>query len=267
MSVEEKVIGLVVDHLKVPKEEVSRSSRFVEDLKADSLEPGMGDPGGGSDFAGFYNHLGIPIAEWGFGGPAGTYHSAYDTHAWMEKFGDPGFKYHATAARIAAAMALRVANSEILPYDYAEFARTMKKYLPPMTRSFAARGWDTTSLAPLARAITRLEKSSVAFAGTRDRALSRGAAKPAQAAANTEMLKVERAFARPSGLKGRPWYRSLIYVADIDNGYANMNFPGVNEAVRAGDKATTMTELTDLTTRFGAAADAVDAARKALGTK
>ncbi len=22
----------------------------------------MGDPGGGSDFAGFYNHLGIPIA-------------------------------------------------------------------------------------------------------------------------------------------------------------------------------------------------------------
>ncbi len=249
------------------KGSVYASWRAAANLKADSLEPGMGDPGGGSDFAGFYNHLGIPIAEWGFGGPAGTYHSAYDTHAWMEKFGDPGFKYHATAARIAAAMALRVANSEILPYDYAEFARTMKKYLPPMTRSFAARGWDTTSLAPLARAITRLEKSSVAFAGTRDRALSRGAAKPAQAAANTEMLKVERAFARPSGLKGRPWYRSLIYVADIDNGYANMNFPGVNEAVRAGDKATTMTELTDLTTRFGAAADAVDAARKALGTK
>ena len=249
------------------KGSVYASWRAAANLKADSLEPGMGDPGGGSDFAGFYNHLGIPIAEWGFGGPAGTYHSAYDTHAWMEKFGDPGFKYHATAARIAAAMALRVANSEILPYDYAEFARTMKKYLPPMTKSFAARGWDTTSIAPLARAITRLEKSSVAFAGTRDSALSRGAAKPAQAAANTEMLKVERAFARPSGLKGRPWYRSLIYVADIDNGYANMNFPGVNEAVRAGDKATTMTELTDLTTRFGAAADAVDAARKALGKK
>ena len=63
----------------------------------------MGDPGGGSDFAGFYNHLGIPIAEWGFGGPAGTYHSAYDTFAWMERFGDPGFLYHATAARVGLA--------------------------------------------------------------------------------------------------------------------------------------------------------------------
>ena len=56
----------------------------------------------------------------------------------------------------------------------------------------------------------------------------------------------------------------LIYVADIDNGYANMNFPGVNEAIRAGDKATTTSELADLTARFGVAADAVDAARKAL---
>ena len=33
---------------------------------ADTTEPAMGDPGGGSDFAGFYNHLGMPIAEWGF---------------------------------------------------------------------------------------------------------------------------------------------------------------------------------------------------------
>jgi N-acetylated-alpha-linked acidic dipeptidase len=69
--------------------------RLVTGTRADTLEPNMGDPGGGSDFAGFYNHFGIPTADWGFGGPAGTYHSAYDTHAWMERFGDPGFLYHA----------------------------------------------------------------------------------------------------------------------------------------------------------------------------
>ena len=51
----------------------------------------MGDPGGGSDFAGFYNHLGIPIVEWGFGGPGGVYHSQYDSYHWMSKFGDPAF--------------------------------------------------------------------------------------------------------------------------------------------------------------------------------
>jgi len=87
-------------------------------LAADTLEPQMGDPGGGSDFAGFYNHLGIPIVDWGFGGPQGVYHSAYDSYHWMSKFGDPNFEFHATNARIGAAALLRLANAEILPYDY-----------------------------------------------------------------------------------------------------------------------------------------------------
>jgi N-acetylated-alpha-linked acidic dipeptidase len=241
--------------------------RAASALQSDTLEPPMGDPGGGSDFAGFYNHLGIPIAEWGFGGPAGTYHSAYDTFAWMERFGDPGFLYHATAARVGAAMALRVANAEVLPYDYVEFARTMRQYLAPLHRAVGGKGWDTTMIAPLAAAIGRLERSAQAFATQRDNELARGMARPAQAATNTALLKVERAFARPSGLKGRPWYRSLIYVADIDNGYANMNFPGVNEAIRANDRATTQTELTDLTQRFGVAADLMDQATRLLTSK
>ncbi|MEQ1690475.1 MAG: M20/M25/M40 family metallo-hydrolase [Gemmatimonas sp.] len=238
--------------------------RVSSGVRVDTLEPPMGDPGGGSDFAGFYNHLGIPIAEWGFGGPAGTYHSAYDTHAWMERFGDPGFLYHATAARIGAAMALRVANAEILPYDYVEFARTMHRYVSPLTRSVVARGWDTTAIAPLATAIARLERSAQDFATTRDRELARGVARPTQSATNAALIKVERAFARPSGLKGRPWYRSLIYVADIDNGYANMNFPGVNEAIRAGDRTAMLTELADLTQRFGVAADLMEQATRLI---
>jgi N-acetylated-alpha-linked acidic dipeptidase len=78
--------------------------RAGANLASDTLEPPMGDPGGGSDFAGFYNHLGIPHADWGFGGPSGIYHSMFDSYAWMSRFGDPGFAYHATAARVGAAM-------------------------------------------------------------------------------------------------------------------------------------------------------------------
>ncbi len=37
-EIEEKVIGIVSEQLSVPKEEVSRESRFVDDLKADSLD-------------------------------------------------------------------------------------------------------------------------------------------------------------------------------------------------------------------------------------
>jgi len=240
--------------------------RAASNLKSDTLEPPMGDPGGGSDFAGFYNHLGIPIAEWGFGGPAGTYHSQYDTYEWMARFGDPDFLYHATAASIAAAMVVRVADADILPYDYVEFARTMRRYVPPIRRAFAAKQWDTTSIAALDAGISRLERAAAAFAVTRDSVLRNDLPQPMRAATNVALLKVERAFARPSGLKSRPWYRSLIYVADIDNGYANMSFPGVNEAIREGDRATSLSELADLAMRFGMAADAIDAARKALVT-
>ena len=238
--------------------------RAATGVRADTLEPPMGDPGGGSDFAGFYNHFGIPMADWGFGGPSGIYHSAYDTFSWMERFGDPGFQYHAPAARIGAAMLLRLANAQVLPYDYAEFARTMRRYVAPVERGLAQKGWNVAAVAPLAAAIARLEASATAFASTRDAALDGAVAPAAQAAANRALLSVERALARPSGLKSRPWYRSLIYASDVDNGYSTMSFPGVNEAIRYGTQAETVAEIRDLAARFGAAADAVDAARAAL---
>ena len=34
MSIEEKVVGIVSDQLDSPKDEISRSSSFVDDLKA-----------------------------------------------------------------------------------------------------------------------------------------------------------------------------------------------------------------------------------------
>ena len=238
--------------------------RAATGTRADSLEPPMGDPGGGSDFAGFYNHFGIPMADWGFGGPSGIYHSAYDTFAWMERFGDPGFQYHATAARIGAAMLLRLANAQVLPYDYVEFARTMTRYLAPVERGLTQKGWSAAAVAPLAAAISRLEKSATDFATTRDAALSAAITPVAQLAANSALLRVERALARPSGLKSRPWYRSLIYASDVDNGYSTMSFPGINEAIRYATQPETVAEINDLAARFGAAADAVDAARAAL---
>ena len=233
-------------------------------LKAGQDEPSMGDPGGGSDFAGFYNHLGIPIAEWGFGGPAGTYHSAYDTHAWMAKFGDPGFQYHAASGRIGAAMALRVANAEILPYDYVEFAKTMRGFVAPVEKMMTGKQWSTASLTTLQQSISSLEQAAAQFATARDVALRSGVSTAVQEKVNASLLQVERAFARPSGLKSRPWYRSLIYASDVDNGYSTMIFPGVGEEIRYGTEASTVAEVQDLAKRFNAAANAVRAARAAL---
>jgi N-acetylated-alpha-linked acidic dipeptidase len=231
---------------------------------ADTAEPAMGDPGGGSDFAGFYNHLGMPIAEWGFGGPGGVYHSQYDDFSWMNKFGDPGYVYHAAAAKIAAGMVLRLANAEILPYDYVEFARTMQRYLPAIDRALTGHKWNA-STSTLQAAISGMEQEATAYSAARDRALAAGAiAREQRAAVNAALLGVERALTRPEGLRTRPWFRNLIYVADENNGYANMVFPSVNEAIRANDERLTATELADLAQRFEAATKAIAAARAAL---
>jgi acyl carrier protein len=37
-NIEEKVIGIVSEQLSIPKDEITRESSFVEDLKADSLD-------------------------------------------------------------------------------------------------------------------------------------------------------------------------------------------------------------------------------------
>jgi N-acetylated-alpha-linked acidic dipeptidase len=231
---------------------------------ADTAEPAMGDPGGGSDFAGFYNHLGIPIAEWSFGGPGGVYHSQYDDFTWMSRFGDPGFVYHAAAARIGAAMALRLANADILPYDYVEFARTMQTYLPAIDRAMTTKKWSGSTSA-LRQSLTDMEREAALFATARDGALAPGSmTRERQVAVNTALLGVERALTRPEGLRTRPWFRNLIYVADENNGYANMVFPSVNEAIRAGDERLVAGELADLAQRVTAATRAIAAARAAL---
>jgi N-acetylated-alpha-linked acidic dipeptidase len=247
-----------------------KGSVYAEWRKAsavpDSAEPAMGDPGGGSDFAGFYNHLGIPIAEWGFGGAGGVYHSQYDSYTWLTKFGDPGFQYHAAAARVGIAMLLRVANADVLPYDYAEYARTMRRYLPAIERSVADRRWAASTTA-LRAAIDRLEHEGASFNAARDSVLNGSVSKETLQRTNRALMQVERALIRPQGLKSRPWFRNLIYVADENNGYANMPLPSVNEAIRANDETLTRAEIDDLAMRFGRAAQAVADAHAALRSR
>jgi N-acetylated-alpha-linked acidic dipeptidase len=229
----------------------------------DTSEPVMGDPGGGSDFAGFYNHFGIPHADWGFGGPGGVYHSAYDSNRWMETYGDTGYVAHAAAARLAAAMLLRLANAEIVPYDYVEFGRTMRRYTERTSRQLAALNAGDAST--LDQAWQRFTASAAAFNAARDSVLARGALAPAvKNATNAALRQVERRLARDEGLKSRPWVRSLIYAADVDNGYSTMIFPTIGEAARAGNAALARAELADLVTRVDAAAGALVEARTAI---
>lgn len=240
--------------------------RRTDRITSDTAQPVIGDPGGGSDFAGFYNHLGIPIADWGFGGPMGVYHSAFDSYHWMSTFGDPGFKYHATMGVLGAVALTRLADAEIIPYDYVEYARAMRGLTKAVTKNLAARHWGSVSLVALDSSITVMEESAQAFNTARDAALARGVSSATSRQANVVLMQVERAFVRPEGLPvtRREWFHNIIYAADNDNGYSNIGLPSVNEAILAGDQALSVREITDLSTRFLKAASLLDSAARSL---
>ncbi len=230
---------------------------------AAGAEPVMGDPGGGSDFAGFYNHLGVPHADWGFSGPYGVYHSHYDSFQWMERFGDPDFTRHAASAQVGAALLLRLANADIVPYDYVEFARTMRRNAEPLDRALRERTLGSADA--LLAAIDRMEQAAATFATARDARLAAGVPPAAvRTRVNASLRQVERSLTRDAGLATRPWYRNLIYASDENNGYATMAFPSLGEALRTGNADVVRRELADLATRFDAATGALAEATAGL---
>jgi N-acetylated-alpha-linked acidic dipeptidase len=163
-------------------------------------------------------------------------------------------------------MVMRMASADVLPYDYAEFGRTLKPYVERIDRAAAGKGWSLNT-APLTAQLSALEAAGRAFNAARDSVLAATPAKGATARANAQLMQVERALTRPEGLRTRPWYRSLVYVADENNGYSTMVFPSVNEAIRSGDQALAQRELEDLVMRFGRATSLVTAARVALTSR
>jgi N-acetylated-alpha-linked acidic dipeptidase len=216
----------------------------------------LGNMGGGSDFAGFYHHLGIPAGGIGFDGPDGIYHSMYDSYDWMTKFGDPAYKAHRAGAQLVAVMLARLANDDILPLDYVGFGTEMSALVAQLDSGLTKKQWKVSTQA-LRDALDRLAGVARVFGAARDSARARGVDPARAARVNRALMQVERRLTRPEGLVSRPWYRSLQFASDVDNGYANMAFPTVNEAIRYADVQTVERELADLVSR-------VDQARAAL---
>ena len=89
--------------------------------------------GSGSDFTAFQDYAGVPCLNLEFvGGPETSvyhYHSNYDSFRWMEKYGDPGFKYHVTMAQIFGLLLAELSESIVLPLNNLEYTDELEKYL------------------------------------------------------------------------------------------------------------------------------------------
>ena len=230
---------------------------------ADTADVSLGDLGGGSDFAGFYNHLGIPAAGFGFGGQGGIYHSAYDSYDWMRRFGDPEYRAHVAAGVLGALFLARMANADLAPFDYRAFSARLQRMAAGLSRVRGTVGPPPDSVG-LALAIGSLDQAALRWETARDQALSGAVNRRAITAANERLRKVERSLTRPEGLAGRPWLRNLIFASDRDNGYADVPFPSIVEAWRSGDPALTGEEAADLVERLGEAAARLAEAAEAL---
>ena len=225
--------------------------------------PPLGDLGGGSDFMGFYNHLGIPAINFGFGGPGGAYHSGYDTWTFVERFADPGYLSHAAAAQMVAVLMARLANAQVVPFEPAELGNYLAT-LVERTRREPGAGEIAPELDDLARAAGELATAGRTFEATRGRALAAGHALERFAAANAALRQVERRLLRAAGLPGRPFLRNLVFASDRDNGYANVQFPAIVEALRDGDPRAATEATRELAARLREAAGVVTRATAAL---
>jgi N-acetylated-alpha-linked acidic dipeptidase len=188
--------------------------------------------GSGSDHTAFINFAGVPIIDMTFDGPYGVYHSAYDSHAWVSRIGDPGFKYHDLMVELLGVVALRLANAEILPFDFEPYAAALRDFIREAEAIPGAAGeLDMAALAAQAR-LLRLQARRLGW--RMERLL--GAGSPSQALAdrvNGRILRFERNWIDERGIPGRPWFKHLLYAPRYT--YAAMTLPGITEAAEAGD--------------------------------
>jgi N-acetylated-alpha-linked acidic dipeptidase len=216
--------------------------------------------GSGSDYTVFLNFLGVPIADLTFTGPYGVYHSVYDTHLWVQRFGDPGFVRHAAMTRAWGVMALRLANADVVPLDYRDTATRVREFVEDAMT--AADRTQREALRPLIAAADRFAAAAAA-AGTRIEALLSSDAPDRRAAAKLDdtLMKTERAFLDAAGLPGRPWYRHLIFAPKPT--YAAEVLPGVTEALKARERKQLAAQVSHLVSALDRAAALLDPPRAA----
>jgi N-acetylated-alpha-linked acidic dipeptidase len=189
--------------------------------------------GSGSDHTVFLNHLGRPVINLGFTGDYGVYHSGYDDHYWMAHIGDPAFEYHTAVTRIWGLTALRLANADILPFDFEFNAGALQRFLSELE----TRAKIDPALLSLQSLHAHLEDFGVAGRQLRDTTLKDLATGAADATRiqrlNDQLLQVESNWLDPAGIPGRPWFKHLLYAARYT--YAHLEYPGLTEAAEAAD--------------------------------
>jgi len=135
--------------------------------------------GSGSDFTVFLQHLGIASSSVGYVGdgnsPVYHYHSNYDSFAWMDRFGDPGFKRHVSIAKLLGLVTLRSASDVFLPLNVTAYAHDLQAYLDKASEIVVKGGkgdveGGAVDFEPLQRAVKEVKKAAKKWEGEKRKA-------------------------------------------------------------------------------------------------
>jgi N-acetylated-alpha-linked acidic dipeptidase len=277
----EKFINGVARDIKDPEKKISvwkRSQlRRIEDAPSpeerqearDRPDLRIGALGSGSDYGAFVDHLGIASLDLGYGGEdgGGIYHSIYDDFYWYTHFSDTSFVYGRALAQTAGTAVMRLADAELLPFDFSDFADTIHKYTDDVKRLLKSKQDEVReqnkeieegvftatadpqktfvppkpeevppylNFAPLENATDALTQSAQRYRKAVEKANANGGAALASAALsplNALLVQSERKLTSPEGLPGRPWYKHEIYAPGVYTGYGVKTMPAVRESI------------------------------------
>ena len=273
-----------------PSADRRREIRGEPDLRIGAL-------GSGSDYSPFLQHLGIASLNLGYGGEdgGGIYHSIYDDFTWYTKFDDTSFVYGRALAQTVGTAVMRLADADVLPYEFTGLAATVGRYGKEVEKLLDDEREQTTernrelddgvftatadprerSVAPprqdppphldfsrLENAIDALTRAAEHYERVFARAQAGGTAfgGPQAAGLNTMLLKTERALLIGDGLPRRPWFHHAIYAPGFYTGYGVKTLPGIREAIEQRDWKEADAQIARAAGAISAAADAVDRA-------
>src|SRR5579864_4444216 len=228
----------------------------------------MGALGSGTDFTGFVDHLGIASLNLGYGGEdeQGIYHSIYDDFYWYTHFSDYDFVYGRALAQTVGSAVMRLADAEVLPYDFSDLADTVQKYTKELQKLLGDKQDEIrerdqeldegvfkatfdprrptvappreeipphVNFAPMQNAVEKLTRSAERYhkALTQKQAALGDTQAESLRALNALLIESERKLTNEEGLPRRAWYKHLLYAPGVYTGYDVKTVPGVREGI------------------------------------
>lgn len=223
----------------------------------------LGALGSGSDYSPFFQHLGVPSLNLGFGGEdeGGEYHSIYDSYDDYVRFKDPQFHYGVALAAVAGRAVLRLADADILPFDFTDLYAAINSYTKELMEQAAQMRENTVTenrlirenayqlaadptkpftaptpkaavpyldFSPLQNALVKLDHASSAL---KDSLAAATVSTAVRQRLNEALYQAEQSLLVSQGLPKRPWFKHSIYAPGFYTGYGVKTLPGIREAI------------------------------------